>query len=107
MHVGFIVTKTPSEESFNTFSMFINMYMGEEKLSVYLLGNGVYCAVDGHSKSEFMVRILENSMIYACLDDLKARGIREDQLIKGVEPFESYENLVVALMEEIDQVLSF
>ncbi len=38
MHVGFILTKTPAEEGFNTFVKFLNVYIRNNDVSIYLLG---------------------------------------------------------------------
>lgn len=107
MHIGFILTKTPAEEGFQTFLKFLNIYLGKEDLSIYLTGNGVYCAIEGHNESLKIHRILRKTKIYAYADDLDARGIKKKQLIPGIEIFENYETLVVAIMEEMDQILSF
>ncbi|OPY27445.1 MAG: DsrH like protein [Methanobacterium sp. PtaU1.Bin242] len=107
MHIGFILTKTPAEEGFQTFLKFINIYLGKEDLSIYLTGNGVYCAIEGYNESLKIHRILRKTKIYAYADDLDARGIKKKQLIPGIKIFENYETLVVALMEEMDQILSF
>ena len=111
MHVGFILTKTPAEEGFNTFLKFLKIYIGNNNVSIYLLGNGVYCFRKGFSKSETVMDILKDSnksfKIFACLDDLKARGIIVNSLIKDVEPFITYDEMVVDIMENTDQILSF
>jgi sulfur relay protein TusB/DsrH len=106
MHVGFILTKTPVEEGFRTFLKFINIYR-EDQVSIYLLGNGVYCGREGHSESKTIKEILTNSRIYTCLDDIKARGISDNHLINGVKTFESYDDMVIDIMENMDQVMCF
>jgi tRNA 2-thiouridine synthesizing protein B len=111
MHVGFILTKTPAEEGFNTFVKFLNVYIRNNDVSIYLLGNGVYCFREGYSKSEMLMDTLmasNNSFkIYACLDDLNARGITVKNLIKDVETIKTYDEMVVDMMENVDQILSF
>lgn len=107
MHVGFILTKTPSQEGFQSFIKFINIYLGKNDVSVYLLGNGVYCARNGHVKSSQIREILQKARIHAYQGDLLARGIKNEQLIPGIEPFESYKTLILTIMEETDQMLSF
>jgi sulfur relay protein TusB/DsrH len=106
MHIGFILTKTSSEEGFNTFIKFINVYLGKEDISVYFMGNGVYNAREGSFRAPDILNILKMARVYASHDDLKARGIKEEQLIKGIETFESYENLVLDIMEKMDQIIS-
>jgi sulfur relay protein TusB/DsrH len=111
MHVGFILTKTPAEEGFNTFMKFLKIYIGNDDVTIYLLGNGVYCFIAKHSKSHAVMSILNDSnntsKIYACLDDLKARGISVDRLTKDVDSFVSYDEMVIDIMENLDQILSF
>jgi tRNA 2-thiouridine synthesizing protein B len=111
MHVGFILTKTPAEEGFNTFLKFLKIYLGNNDVSIFLLGNGVYCFRKGYLKSETVMNILKTSnksfKIYACLDDLNARGIIVKSLIENVETFITYDEMVIEMMENIDQILSF
>lgn len=111
MHVGFILTKTPAEEGFNTFLKFLMIYIKNNDVSIYLLGNGVYCFREGYSKSEMVMDILKDSnksfKIYASLDDLNARGIIVKNLIKDVETILTYDEMVVDMMENVDQILSF
>jgi tRNA 2-thiouridine synthesizing protein B len=107
MQIGIILTKTPAEVGFNTFLKFASLYAGKEELSIYFIGNGVFSARKGHLKEDEIKKLLENSSIYAYLDDLKARGIGEEDLIDGIKIFESYDDLVVDIMENEDQILSF
>ena len=111
MHVGFILTKTPAEEGFNTFIKFLKIYIGSDEVSIFLLGNGVYSFMAKHSKSQTLFGIIKGSnrkiRVYACLDDIKARGLSEDILAKNVNSFVSYDELVIDIMENLDQVLSF
>lgn len=107
MHIGFILTKTPAEESFKSFLKFVNLYQGKEEVSIYLVGNGVFCARKWHLNQDKIVKLAEGSKIYAYSDDLMARGISRGDLIEGITIFDSYDDLVVAMMENFDQVLSF
>jgi sulfur relay protein TusB/DsrH len=110
MHIGFILTKTPSEEGFNTFLKLLKIYIENDKVSIYLLGNGVYCFIEGYSNSKRLIDILKDSKalkVYANIDDMRARGLTGNKLINCVEPFETYDELVKDIMENIDQVLSF
>ncbi len=104
MHVGFIVTRSPSEEDFKTFLKFMSFYKNE-KTSIYLLGNGVYCGRKWHFNS--LHKILEKSTIYASLNDLKARGIQQEDMIKDIIIFEDFDLVVRDIMENLDQILSF
>jgi sulfur relay protein TusB/DsrH len=106
MHIGFILTKTPSEEGFNIFLKLLSVYIGKEDISIYLIGNGVYTARDGSFRAPDILEILKKARVYASHDDLKARGIKVEQLIRGIEIFESYEILVLDMMEKMDQIIS-
>ena len=110
MKLGFILTKTPSEEGFRTFLRFLEIYIANEDVSIYLLGNGVYCFIEGQSKSQRLMNIIQESKaakVYACLDDLKARGLNDNRLIDYVESFETYDRIVNDIIENMDQVFSF
>jgi sulfur relay protein TusB/DsrH len=109
MHVGFILTKTPAEEGFNTFLKFLKIYIRNDDVTIYLLGNGVYCVIAKHSKFQTLTNILKtsNTNVYACLDDLKARGISVSSISKDVNSFVSYDEMVIDIMENLDQVFSF
>ena len=107
MRIGFILTKTPSEESFCTFMKFIGVYIGKEDINVYLLANGVYCAKKRHMHSDLIWKLLKNCDIFAFLPDLKARGISENQLIEKIQLIENYDTIIVDMMENMDQIISF
>lgn len=109
MRLGFILTKTPSEEGYNTFVKFIEVYQHND-LTIYLLGNGVYNFRMNFEPSEHLMELLEKSpsfIIYACEDDLGARGIAEETLFEGVITFKSYDTIVLDIMENQDQIFSF
>ena len=107
MHVGFILTKSPSEEGFATFFKFACLYLFKNQISIYLVGNGVYCARKNHVASDKLKKLLQGSKIYAKNNDLEARGIKEENLIEGIIPFCQYDQMVVDVMENFDQILSF
>ena len=111
MHVGFILTKTPAEEGFNTFLKFLKIYIGNADVTIYLLGNGVYGFMAKRSKFQTLITILKdsnhNTNVYACLDDLNARGISVPSLTEDVNSFVSYDEMVLDIMENMDQVFSF
>jgi len=111
MNLGFILTKTPAEEGYNTFIKFLKLYSETDDIIIYLIGNGVYNFRKGHNPSNAVMKLIENSKnsikIYSCLDDLKARGINVETLLKGVMAFESYDSMVVDIMENMDQVYTF
>jgi tRNA 2-thiouridine synthesizing protein B len=107
MHVGFILTKSPSEQGFDTFLKFACLYLFKNQISIYLVGNGVYSARKNHVASDKLKKILQGSKIYANNYDLEARGIKEEELIEGIIPFYQYDQMVIDIMENFDQILSF
>lgn len=111
MHIGFILTKTPAEEGYNTFLKFLKFHLGKDDISIYLIGNGVYSFRKKHPKAEFFMKVLKDSeqfsKVCANFDDIKARGIDINDLIDGVKPFYDYDEMVLDIMENMDQVLSF
>lgn len=107
MHIGFILTKSPSEMSFSSFIKFAELYQDNDQISIYLVGNSVYCARKGNIAFDKIKKLLNNSKIYANSDDLKARGILTEHLINGVIPFSHYDQVVIDIMENFDQTLSF
>lgn len=107
MQIGIILTKTPAEQGFNTFLKFASIYSDKEELSIYFIGNGVFSARKGHLKENEIKKLMINSSIYAYSDDLNARGIVEKDLIDGIKPFCNYDDLVIDIMENKDQILSF
>ena len=107
MHVGFILTKSPSEKGFSSFLKFAELYQDKNQLSIYLVGNGVYCARKDNMAVDKIKNLLNNSKIYTNSDDLKARGILTEHLINGLVPFSHYDQVVIDIMEHFDQILSF
>jgi len=107
MQIGFIVTKTPTEEGFQTFLEFLKFYQGKEDIHVYLVGSGVFCAKQGHQQSHKIHMILENGVLYAMEEDLIARGISPEQTFSGTKIISGYPELVHEIMEKMDQVMSF
>jgi len=110
MHIGFILTKTPSEEGFNTFLKFLKIYLGNTEISIYLIGNGVYCFRSGQYISKELFKKLKETKnpvnVYVCRDDLKARGLTSDVNV-NFEQFINYDDMVFDIMENIDQIMCF
>jgi sulfur relay protein TusB/DsrH len=106
MQIGFILTKSPSEQGFKTFLDFSRSYINNDQISIYLLGNGVYCARKDYSNSDLEV-LFESSTVYVYENDLIARGIREEQIKDGLIVFSDYDGMVIAIMEYFNQVVSF
>jgi len=106
MHIGFILTKSPLDQGFKTFVDFSKLYINNDEISIYLVGNGVYCARKNGSNPN-VETLLKNSKVHVSGHDLKARGIGEDQIIDGLMVFNHYEDIVIDVMENFDQVVSF
>lgn len=107
MRVGFILTRTFTQEGFKSFQKFINVYIGKDEIIVYLIGNGVYCARRDHIQTNYIQSILKHANIYAFYDDLQARGISSEQLESGIKIFYKYQDMIIDMMENLDQVLCF
>ncbi len=105
MHIGFILSKSPSEQGFMTFIDFSKLYINNDQISIYLVGNGVYCARKSYSNPDLEV-LFKSSKVYVSGNDLKARGI-EDQIKEDFVVFSQYDNMVIDVMENFNQVVSF
>lgn len=106
MHIGFILTKSTSEPGFKTFIDFSKLYINNDQISIYLVGNGVYCARKDYSNSDLEM-IFESSTIYVYKNDLKARGIEEEQIKDVLIVFSKYDDMVTDVMENFNQAVSF
>lgn len=106
MHIGLILTKSPSEQGFKTFIDFSSVYVNNDQLSIYLVGNGVYCARENYFNPALKM-LFKSSMVYVSSNDLKARGIETEQIKDGLVLFSQYEDLVIDIMENFNQVVSF
>lgn len=106
MHIGFILTKSPFEQGFQTFMDFAQLYLHNDQISIYLVGNGVYGARKNYQNPDLDI-LFKNSKVYVHGDDLKARGIQEEQVKEGLMVFHLYDDLVVDVMENFHQVVSF
>jgi len=106
MHIGFILTKSPSEQGFKTFRDFSRSYINNDQISIYLVGNGVYCARKDYSNSDLEL-LFESSTVYVYENDIIARGIKKEQIKDGLIVFSDYNDMVIAIMENFNQVVSF
>lgn len=106
MHIGFILTKSSSEQGFKTFIDFSKLHVGNENISIYLVGNGVYCARKSYSNPDLEV-IFGNSKVYLYENDLKARGIQTEEIKCDIILFYNYDDMVIDVMENFNQVVSF
>lgn len=88
-------------------------YGNESTLRVFLLGDGVGCAVpgqrtpSGYYDVERMIRHLVSSgvEVHACLTCMEARGLASVEIIDGVEP--SNVDELAAWVCDSDRVLTF
>lgn len=104
MKIGVLLTKNSDEPGFGTFTELLKLYIAGNDVSIYLLGNGVYCSRENlEGELEY---IFKNSQVYAYKNDIEARGIPRNHLKKEVILFEDYEEMVKNIMENLDQVIS-
>jgi len=106
MHIGFILTKSPSEQGFKTFIDYSQVYITNDQISIYLIGNGVYCARKNFFNHDLEM-IFKNSKVYVSFNDLKARGIENEQITDGLILFSQYDDMITDIMENFNQVISF
>ena len=106
MHIGFILTKSPSEQGFKTFIDYSQLYINNDQISIYLVGNGVYCARKSYCNSDLEM-LFKSSNVYVSSNDLKARGIENEQIKEGLTVFSQYEGMVIDVMENLNQIVSF
>lgn len=106
MHIGFILTKSPSDQGFRTFIDYSQLYINNDQISIYLVGNGVYCARKSYNNPDLEL-LFKSSKVYISFNDLKARGIENEQINDGLILFSHYEDMVIDIMENFNQVVSF
>ena len=106
MHIGFILTKSPSEQGFKTFIDYSQLYINNDQISIYLLGSGVYCARKSYFNPDLEL-LLKNSKVYVSSNDLKARGIENEKIKEGLVMFSQYDDIIIDIMENSNQVVSF
>jgi sulfur relay protein TusB/DsrH len=106
MHIGFILTKSPSEQGFKTFIDYSQLYINNDQISIYIVGNGVYCARKNYFNPDLEI-LFQNSKVYVSSNDLKARGIENEQIKEGLTVFSQYDGMVINIMENFNQIVSF
>lgn len=106
MHIGFILTKSPSEQGFKTFLDFSKLYINNDQISIYLVGNGVYCTRKDYFNPD-LEKLFESSTVYVCEKDLKARGLQEEKIKEEIIVFSEYDNMIIDVMENFNQLVSF
>ena len=83
----------------------------EMDVTVYLLGDGVFCAKKGqkgHMGESIRMALENNVSILASAKDLRARALPEDQLEEGVVLVEEIESeFVEDMMENSERVISW
>ena len=106
MHIGFILTKSPSEQGFKTFIDYSQLYINNDQISIYLLGSGVYCARKSYFNPDLEI-LLKNSKVYVASNDLKARGLENEEIKEEFVMFSEYDDMIIDIMENSNQVVSF
>jgi sulfur relay protein TusB/DsrH len=106
MHIVFILTKSPSDQGFRTFINYTKVYINKDQISIYLVGNGVYCAPKSIFNTD-LETLFKSSKVSVSFNDLKARGIGNEEMKNGLIMFYQYEEMMIDIMENSNQVVSF
>ena len=95
-NVLLVVNDAPyaTEKAFNALRLAIALQSRDNKVSVFLLGDAIYCALPSHeipkghfNIAEMVSRVISNGgRVAACGTCTKARGLKADGLLNGVEP---------------------
>ncbi len=92
----FLLTKPPK----NLLSeLCFKLIQRSQDARLYLAGDGVYCLLSGFED------ILPHERIFACMEDMEARGIPCKDGVNACDNF--YEKLVEDMMEERNGFYSF
>ena len=81
--------------------------MGGHQVAVYLIGDGVFCAIGKHPSSKLSGLLSNGGEIYARKEDLEARGLLSQVLTGVAVPSDFYDKLIEDVMERADRVMSF
>jgi tRNA 2-thiouridine synthesizing protein B len=86
------VNKSPFERN----SLESCVRLAKKGSSVLLIEDGVFGALKGSTKSSLVSGAMSNLKFYVLGADLKARGVREDQIIDGIKvvDYTGFVNLV-------------
>ena len=106
MHIGFILTKSPSDQGFRTFIDYSQLYINNDQISIYLVGNGVYCARKSYFNPNLEM-LFKSSKVYVSFNDLKARGIENEEIKEEFVMFSKYDDMIIDIMENFNQIVSF
>ena len=92
----FILTKPPNSER---AKLCIQLVKRSRNAVLYLAGDGVFILLDPS------VKALPPDSIYACKEDMDARGVQPEDTAISLVDF--YEQLVEDMMERSDKVYAF
>ncbi len=76
---------TVNKSPFETNSLETCLGLAKSGSDILLIEDGVYAATVGTTVSVRIEETMKSSRVYALAPDLKARGIRPDQVIVGVQ----------------------
>ncbi|MBS7643801.1 DsrE family protein [Candidatus Bathyarchaeota archaeon] len=110
MRLTLILTKPPSSSILNTCMKLALLAMSNNhEIGLYLIGDGVFCAKAGQIMAEDLGRlILHGGEVFVCKEDLEARGLVKNDLIKGATILSDiFECLVDDVMEKSQRVICF
>lgn len=102
----FIILEPPSSERVvKAFSIMREMINPDAEVSIYLLGDGVYCGVKGVNLE---IINSDNLQVFVNKEDIEARGIQNALLLEKVQcQNNSIEKMIVDIMENADRILCF
>ncbi|MEM3587653.1 MAG: DsrH/TusB family sulfur metabolism protein [Candidatus Jordarchaeaceae archaeon] len=106
LKIVFIILEPPSSDrAIKAFSMIREMIKRDADVSIYLLGDGVYCGMKGVNLE---IINSDNLRVFVNKEDIEARGILDDLLLEKVQcQNNSIERMIVDVMENADRILCF
>ncbi|MBS7249893.1 MAG: hypothetical protein KIH08_04775 [Candidatus Freyarchaeota archaeon] len=103
--VSIIMNPPISERVAKAFIIINEMIRAEANVTIYLIGDGVYCGMKGMSLENISS---ESIRVLASKEDLEARGIQEDLLSQKVKcQYDLIGKMIVDIMESADRILCF
>jgi len=110
--LGFLITKAPLESGLVTSALTIaleSMNQGR-RIGLFLMSDGVWLAKKGQKNQAaetFQKLLLDGASVMASGDHLKAAGINENDIVKGVAvTTKPYKDLVIQVMEHWRKVVT-
>ncbi len=107
--IVFMLTKAPNESGSMALKLAIEGIKNGNKVRIYLFSDAVIYAKQNQKACKAIKEAIAlGARIYAAREELLARGLSENCLIKGIElPHNIIEAFIVDVMEQAGNVLSF